>query len=57
MPKPTFNIYTPLGLKLLTHLRLGLSHLNEHMFNHNFEDSINRLCSCTLEVESTAHFF
>ena len=57
MPNPTFNIHNPLGLKLLTHLRLGLSHLNEHRFNHNFEDCINPLCSCSLEVESTAHFF
>ena len=57
MPKPTFNIHNPLGLKLLTRLRLGLSHLNEHRFNHNFEDCINPLCSCSLEVESTIHFF
>ena len=57
MPKPTFNIHNPLGLKLLTRLRLGLSHLNEHRFNHNFEDCINPLCSCSLEVESTTHFF
>ena len=57
IPKPTFNIHNPMGLKLLTRLRLGLSHLNEHRFNHNFEDYINPLCSCSLEVESTAHFF
>ena len=56
VPKTTFNIHNPLGLKLLTSLRLGLSHLNEHMFNHNFEDCINPLCSCSLEVESTANF-
>ena len=57
MPNPTFNIHNPLGLKLLTHLRLGLSHLNEHRFNHNFEDCINPLCLCSLKVESKAHFF
>ena len=57
MRKPTFNIYKPSGLKLLTRLRLGLSHLIEHRFNHNFEDCINPLCSCSLEVESTAYFF
>ena len=38
-------------------LRLGLSHLNEHRFNHNFENCINPLCTCTLEIESTTHFF
>ena len=57
MPKPTFNIHNPLGINLLTHLRLGLSHLNERRFNHNFKDCINPLCSCSLEVESTAHLF
>ena len=57
MPKPTFNIHNPLGLKMLTRLRLGLSHLNEHRFNSNFEDCINLLCSYSLEVESTVHFF
>ena len=55
MPKPTFNIHNPLGLKLLTRLRIGLTHLNEHRFNHNFEDYINPLCLGSLEVESTAH--
>ena len=34
IPKPTFNIHNPLGLKLFTRL----SHLNENRFNHNFED-------------------
>ena len=34
-----------------------LSHLNEHRFNHNFEDCINPQCSCSLEVESTTLFF
>ena len=57
MPKPTFNIHNPLGLKLLTRLRLGLSHLNYHRFNHNFKDCINPLCLFSLEVESTVHFF
>ena len=29
----------------------------EHSFNHNFEDCINPLCTCTLGVEWTTHFF
>ena len=44
-------------MQLLTRLRLGLSHLNEQRFNHNFDGYINPLCTCTLEVESTTHFF
>ena len=35
----------------------SLSHLREHKFRHNFQDTINPLCSCSLEIESTFHFF
>ena len=45
-----------MGLKLLTRLRLGLSHLIEHKFNHNFQSCIDPLCSCSLEIESATHF-
>ena len=31
-----FDVTDHFGLKLLTRLRLGLSHLNEHKFRHNF---------------------
>ena len=55
--KPTYNIHNPIGLKFLTRLRLGLSHLNEHKFKHNFQDCVNPLCSCSLEIESLSHFF
>ena len=34
------SIHSPNGLKLLTRLRFGLSHLNEHKFNHNFKDYV-----------------
>ena len=50
-------IHDPLGIKLLKRLRVGLSHLNEHRFRHNFQDCLNPLCSCSLEVESNIHFF
>ena len=51
-----YSINNPVGLKLLTRLRLGLSHLNEHRFNHNLKNCINPLCSCSLEIESISHF-
>ena len=51
-----YSISNPVGLKLLTHVRLGLSHLNEYRFNHNFQNCINPLCSCSLEIESISHF-
>ena len=44
------------GLKLLTHLRLNFSHLNKHKFLHNFKDSINPMCSCAFEPETTDHY-
>ena len=56
-PNSLFNVSDSLGIKLLTRLRLGLSHLREHKFNHNFQDTINPLCPCSLESESTTHFF
>ena len=44
-------------MRFLTRLRLGLNHLNEHIFNHNFRNCINSLCTYILDVESTVHFF
>ena len=41
----------------MTRLRLGLSHLREHKFNHNFKNCINPLCSCGMDIESTSHLF
>ena len=55
--KPTYNIHNPIGLKFLTRLRPGLGHLNEHKFEHNFQDCVNPLRSCSLEIESLSHFF
>ena len=51
-----FSIYDPLGVKLLTHLRLQFSHLNEHKFRHGFGDTTNAMCACGSEVETTEHF-
>ena len=55
MPNSVFGIFNPLGLKFITRLWLGLSHLNEHRFKHNFNDCINPLCKCSLD--STVHYF
>ena len=42
---------------MLSRLRLGLSHLNEHRFKRKFNNCINPLCTFSLEVESTKRFF
>ena len=54
---PIYNVFNPVDFKYLTRLRLELSHLNKERFNHNFQDCINPLCSCSLEPESNSHFF
>ena len=56
-----FDVQDQVSIKLLARLRLGLSHLREHKFRHNFEDTLNPLCSCSIEVEMhfllRSHFF
>ena len=42
------NINDAIGIKLITRLRLGFSHLREHKFKHNFRDTLNPLCSGTI---------
>ena len=52
-----YRIHHPRGLKLLTRLRLGLSHLREHKFRHNFNDTIDPFCLCgTNNLETSEHF-
>ena len=56
-PNSSFDIYNPYGIKLLTRLRLGLSHLNECKFKHGFNDTINPICIRGGDIESMNHFF
>ena len=51
-----YKVHDPIGIKLLTRLRLNFSHLREHKFRHNFLDTLNPLCSCGLAIESTNHY-
>ena len=44
-------------VKLLTRRRLQFSHLNEHKFKHGFSDTIDPICACRTEIETTEHFF
>ena len=53
----TYGNYDPLGVRLLNKLGLGFSHLKEHKFRHIFADTLNPLCSCSLETEDTEHYF
>ena len=56
VPSNVYNIFDPIGLKLLTRLRLGFNHLNEHRFRHDLQDCLNPLCSCSLEIENTLQY-
>ena len=55
-PNSTYNINDTKGLKLLTRLRLGLSHLGDHKFRHNFQDCVSPMCYCGQDIETTTHF-
>ena len=35
---------------------MGLSHLREHKFRHNFQDTLNPICSCGENIETTTHY-
>ena len=48
IPISAFGVADIYRIRLLTRLRVGLSHLREHKFRHNFQDTINPLCSCNL---------
>ena len=56
-PSSTFNMHNPHGIKLLTRLRVGLSHLREHKFRHNFQNSLDPFCNCGRHIETTIYFF
>ena len=56
-PDITYGIHHPLDLKMLTRLRLGLSHHNKHRFKHNLKNCINPLCACALKVDSIKHYY
>ena len=52
-----FSIYDPVGVKLLTRLRLQFIHLNEYKFRPNFKDWLSPMCDCGAEREITSYFF
>ena len=48
-----FKLHNPLQIKILARLRVGRSHLKEHKFKHNFQNSV---CSCNNNAEYSIHF-
>ena len=52
-----FQCHNPKGIKLVTRLRFDLSYLREYKFKHGFQDTLNPLCSCGHDIETTFHYF
>ena len=55
-PSNIFDVHNSLGLTYLTSLHVGLSHLREHKFPHDFRNSLNPICNCSSSIESTKHY-
>ena len=51
-----FTCHNPTGIKYLTRIKLGFSHLRYHKFKHGFLDAIDPLCSCSTVIENTVHY-
>ena len=56
IPNRTFNCHNPIGIKLITRLRLCLSHLRDHKFKHNFLDCLNPICCRGKDIETIVHY-
>ena len=52
---PIFNYHNP--IRIITRLRLGLSHLCEPKFRHHFQDTLNPICSCREKIETTKDIY
>ena len=47
-----FNSHNSKAIKIITRLWLVLIHLPEHKFNHSFQDLLNPVSNCGLDIES-----
>ena len=56
-PNNVYFCHNLKGIKLLTRLRLGLSHLCEQKFKHNFQDCLNLFCLCGNEIKNSTHYW
>lgn len=52
----TYSINASIGPKMIKTL-VRFESLQEHKFKHNFNDTLNPLCSCTIENETITHLF
>ena len=51
-----YNYHYSKGIRLLTRLRVGPIHLREHKFKHSFQDTLNPICNCGEDIETSSHY-
>ena len=51
-----FLCNNPKRIKSITRSRLVLSHLREYKFKHNFQDTLNSICNCGEDIESSCQY-
>ena len=56
LPKETYRIHNPEGLRYLFQLRVGLSPLRYHKKQHHFLDTPSDTCLCNTGSETVEHF-
>ena len=54
-PKMTFNCHNPIGIKLITRLGLGLIHVRDRGFKHDFLDCLGPICCCGKDIGAAVH--
>ena len=54
--KSLFNIHDLNGIKWIFQIRVGLSPLKSHKQSHNFQDTPDETCLCTLNAETSHHY-
>ena len=52
-----FDCHNHIGIKYITRIRLGLSHLREHKFKHSFQDTLDPICNLVMMLNLLFIFF
>ena len=52
----SYNCHNPNEIKLLTRLRVGLSHLREHKLKPSFQDTLNEIADCGKDAETSSYY-
>ena len=50
-----YNCHNPKGIKLLTRLRVSLTHIRVRKNKHSFQETLNPICNCGKGIETSSH--